>query len=332
MRRKLAIIFWLALLPDAAMAAKHDAPRSIEDVPLTECTPTEVLGSMPSDSLQREADNAKQSLHQLEQLRTLMDSLPPGHPNEPIANRMTPAQAAAFERLATQIRIHQFNHLAESHLQRDIGVIGQAVTAIEKLRRAAPDLKSESDPEGNGAGLVGLLRKFEDGTTLDSNNPTGTCSLDFALAREQRIVISEATALLKSPERRAWDELKIKYKVTEQLDPKLLPSPDREKAEWLIKALIEPTARNRDAVQDYEYLRRFATASSLEYADFSDDIIVGAGAEDYDYDTAIKKVYATAQFPMQRAIDAWGVINQNIPAQAMKEAEELAKIAHPGAR
>jgi len=287
--RWLAVVWLVGLLPILAFGATPQSPRTLAEIPINQCTPHQVLGLMLYASIQREGDSAK-AVAPPERAIEKTDGFTPIRSLERTHRESDDTESSRRVREASRTNAYSpIQSPRGKSLQRDIDVMGQAVDAIEKLRRGAPDLKSKSDPEGNGASLVGLLRKVEEGTTSNSKGPPNSCSLDLALVIQQQIVITEATPLLHSPERREWDELKAKYKITGQLDPKLLPSPDREKATWLIKAVIEPTSRNRDAVNDLEYLRRFAMASSLEYSNFRDDIIAGAGADDYDYDTAIKK-------------------------------------------
>jgi hypothetical protein len=94
----------------------------------------------------------------------------------------------------------------------------------------------------------------------------------------------------------------------------------------LQKAVGEPIARGITAVDDWENLRRFAKVSALRYTILRDEIIASAGAKDYDYDARLKKVYAGADEATKRTFDAWAVIDNNIPAEATKQAEERAKI------
>jgi hypothetical protein len=318
----------LLLIPYFASAQERSTPKTIRDIPINRCSPAEALGWLEISSIEREGQNATQSLRQNAQLERLMSRLPKS--NEPVSKLMNPEQAAEFAQISAQMSIYQMNHLAESHLQRDFEVMRQAADAIEKLRLGAPELKSKDDPEGNGAGLIGLLREAEKAESRDPKEPgdKSACNLDFSMYRQEEIVINNVQRLMRSTEAHDWSELRSKYKITGQLDPQTIPSPDREKAVWLIKAIAEPGGRSVQAVTDWENLRTFATISALEYSSFRSDIIAGAGAKDYDYDTQVKKAYAEADAATKRAIDAWNVINQQIPAEALKEAEERAKILH----
>jgi len=231
---------------------------------------------MYGDSLQRQADNATETIRQNDQLMKIVNSLPKS--NRPVIELMTPAQAADFSQLSAQILIHSYNDLAESRLQRDVRVIEQAAVAIEKLQRGDQDLKTKDDPGGDGAGLVGLLREAGKSKQGDVANPTDkTCTLDLAMFMKQQQVVESLQKLAASKEAADIKALNAQYHQT-QLDPSKLPSPDREKAIWLQKAVGEPITRGITAVDDWENLRRFARVSGVRYTIFKDSIIESAGA------------------------------------------------------
>jgi hypothetical protein len=205
-----------------------------------------------------------------------------------------------------------------------------AVDAIEKLQAAAPQLASKDDPGADGAALVGMLRKAGEGDSHDRLSPTSgnTCGVDFAMYQKENAVYAIVQKHLGSKEAAEWKELRAKYNVAGgPLDPKKLPSPDREKAIWLVKAFAEPTQRSFEAVQDWQNLRRFASVSALKYSTERDAIIAGAGSKDYDYDTNFKKSYSQADQLMKQTMDAWFVIDDTVPSAAAKENAELVKIS-----
>jgi hypothetical protein len=63
---------------------------------------------------------------------------------------------------------------------------------------------------------------------------------------------------------------------------------------------------------------------AVYYATFRDDIIVGAGAKGYDYDTGIKNAYGSANAATQHVIGAWDVIDRSVPSDAQQEFKMLA--------
>jgi hypothetical protein len=79
-------------------------------------------------------------------------------------------------------------------------------------------------------------------------------------------------------------------------------------------------------------LRYFAAGAMIQYAAFRDDIITGAGAKDYDYDTAIERAYGMSNPGIRHAIDAWNVIDKSLPDDATKEAIEREKIIQDSQR
>jgi hypothetical protein len=270
----------------AICASANGTPKSLAETPLAQCTPPQALGWMDVASVDREGDNVPQGRRQSEDMLALMKALPPGKDNVPVGQLMTPAQAVEFAKLSSQMRIYGYNHLAESRQQRDANVMGYAAVAIEKLRAGDDNLKSKYDPGGDGAGLVGLLREAAKDYNADPRPPADmkTCSLDLALFIKEQAALSALKNLLALKEADELNALASKYNVTGKLNPEKLPSPDREKAVWLLKAVGEPSGREFQAAQDWENLRRFAKVSMLRYSLLRDAIIAGAGAEDYDYD------------------------------------------------
>jgi hypothetical protein len=62
------------------------------------------------------------------------------------------------------------------------------------------------------------------------------------------------------------------------------------------------------------------------YTTFRDEIIRGAGAKNYDYDQSYRKAYAAADSATKHTMDAWAIIDQNLPSEAENEAVEKLKI------
>lgn len=304
-------------------------PKSLAETPLNECTPQTALGWMYAGTVDRTGDDAKEQLRLLDRIQTISASLPSN--NRPAIESMNPAQAAEFATLSAQIRIHTYANLAESRLERDIHVMGQAVVAIETLRKGVGDLKTKDDPGGDGAGLVGLLREAaKSGDSYVAEPTDKTCTLDLALYMKQQATRTSAQKILASKEAAEMHALIAQYHM-KQLDPSKLPSPDREKAIWLQKAVSEPLVSDMTAMADWGNLRRFAIASWRRYTILRDAIITSAGAEDYDYDAGLKKAYAEADAVTKRFFDSWALIDQNIPSEAAKDAEERAKIVKQSA-
>jgi hypothetical protein len=313
----------------AGAAAPPNNPKSLADTPLDQCTPKAALGWAYVESIQREGASAAQAIKVSEKLEALVNELPPGKEKIPIGQQMTPEQSGRFAQLSAQLLIYRYNHLAESRLQRDVRVMGWAADAIEKLQVGAAELKTKDDPGGDGAGLVGLLREAAKTDSIKDIEPNkkGVCSFNLATFIKEADVLTIVQKHLASKEAAEWDELRAKYKISGPIDPSKLPSPDREKAIWLQKAVAEPAQRYFRALSDWQNLRRFATVSMLKYSTVRDDLITGAGSADYDYDANFNKAYKEADPVMQQTMNAWEVIDQNIPSEAAKENKELVKIS-----
>jgi len=299
-------------------------PASLAETPLAQCTPETALGWVYFESVNRQGDNAKQILRKNEDVLKIVNTLPKS--DRPVIELMTPAQAADFSQLSAQLLILQYNNLAESRLQRDAVVMSYAADAIKKLHNGESDLKSKTDLNGEGAGLVGLLRSLSGRVAGNIGVPTDkSCTLDLAMFLKQQQIVASAQKLSGSPEAAQLKDLKAKYHLA-QLDPSKLPSPDREKAVRLQKAVREYVARDFTAINDWENLRRFAKVSALRYTLFRDDISASAGDKNYDYDANPKKAYAGADALTQRTLDAWAVTDKNIPSELAQMAKDAAKV------
>jgi hypothetical protein len=325
----LSSLFLVAGSFAAGVEPAHQNPKSLADTPLDQCTPQAALGWAYGDSIGREGDSATQALRISEKMEALVNELPPGKGNVPIGQQMTPEQSGRFAELSAQMLIYRYNHLAESRLQRDVHMMSLAVDAIEKLQSGAPKLTSKDDPGGDGAGLVGLLRKSAEGDSQDRIDPNSgsICGLDLAMYLKEQAVYTIAQKHMASKETAEFEELRKKYKITGTVDPEKLPSPDREKAIWLQKAVADPALRYFQALQDWQNLRRFAKVSTLKYSTARDAIITGAGSKDYDYDANIRKAYEQSDAVTKQAMNAWYVIDENMPSEASKENAEMAKIS-----
>ncbi|HMH29068.1 MAG TPA: hypothetical protein VK580_10810 [Steroidobacteraceae bacterium] len=313
----------------AGAAATQNNPKSLAETPLDQCTPKAALGWAFVESIQREGESAAQAIKVSEKLEALVNELPPGREKIPVGQQMTPEQSGRFAQLSAQLLIYRYNHLAASRLQRDTRVMGWAADAIEKLQVGAAELKTKDDPGGDGAGLVGLLREAAKTDSIRDIEPNqkGVCSFDLATFIKEADLLAVVQKHLASKEATEWDELRAKYKISGPIDPSKLPSPDREKAIWLQKAVAEPTQRYFQALSDWQNLRRFATVSMLKYSTERDAIITGAGATDYDYDANFNKAYNEADPVTKQTMTAWNVIDQNIPSEAAKENAELVMIS-----
>jgi hypothetical protein len=324
--------FGPALLAVTAIAEgatpQHQPPTSVAAIPVAKCTPDEVFGTIIYLSVGRAAAAAPQSIKQTEQMDKLMDQLPKS--NRPVGELMTPAQSAEFAQLSAQMRIHGLSSLAESAVERDATVMAWAAEAIEKLRTAAPaaTLRTKYDPGADGAALVGLMREAlkNDKDTGLAPPANGVCSLDLALYNQELARLAEMRKLAASDELKQYLALRAKYKVPEgvYMDAEKLPSPDREKAIWLDKAVGNRMPREFAATGDWQNLRLFAKVSELEYTTLRDDIITGSGAKDYDYDTGIKAAYKASNSATQHMINVWNVINKQVPSETQKMMRAMA--------
>ena len=308
----------------------HDTrpPVSVSDIPLAKCSPNQSLNANYLRSVERQANSSREILRVLGELQKLANSLP--HVNVPVSKLMNSTQSAQFAKLSVALRIGNLNQLAESRVQRDDTAMIDAVSALEIMRTGGTELKTKYDPSAEGAGLLGLMRKVLAGDSKDSlpNPNPNICSIDLALFKEEQQSMRRIANYLRFPEMRMWLDLRQKYKIAGVLDPQKLPSPDKEKAIWLQKAIGLPAEREVIAARDWEGLRWYLKASNLAYQSLRNDIINGAGSKNYNYDTTINGVYASADPTTKESIFAWRVIEKNVPneqEQLMDQFHEMQK-------
>jgi hypothetical protein len=279
---------FLVLTPPAICGQQTTpCPKSVEAIPLAKCTVRESLNVSYLQSSSRGAASAKQALTADEKMSRLMGSLPKA--NVPVAKLMNSDQAAAFEQLRVQMIMQNLNQLAESRLQRDYVAMLDAADAIGAMERGARKVTSKDDPKGEGAGLLGLLRKvLEEDQNAPLTNPNpNVCGIDLALYHQELLAMGRLQKLAQSQEAKMLIALRKKHGIAGPLDPQKLPSPDREEAVWLMKAVGLPIQRELLALEDWQNLRWYEKASQLEYDSLRNDIINGGGSLKYDYTTTI---------------------------------------------
>jgi hypothetical protein len=307
--------------PARSVQQRTPLPDSVDAIPLAKCTVKEALNVSFFQSTEREGASSQLSVTANERMKKLMDSLPKS--KLPVSKLMNSDQTTEFEQLRVQMIIQSMDQLAESRLQRDDIAMEDAADAIDALQRGATELTSKDDPKGEGAGLVGVLRKVLSGDqdAQPANPDPNVCSIELAIYKRSSAATKSTVALMQSSDAQMLIQLRKKYGITGPLDPSKLPSPDKEQAVWLLKAVAEPIQRGVAAVHDWLNLLWYAKASQLEYQSLRNDIINGGGPTNYDYDTTINKVAASADPVMKHAVTAWNVIEQAVPSdhQALME-------------
>ena len=121
--------------------------------------------------------------------------------------------------------------------------------------------------------------------------------------------------------------LRKKHGIAGPLDPQKLPSPDREEAVWLMKAVGLPIQRELLALEDWQNLRWYEKASQLEYESLRNDIINGGGSLKYDYTTTINNVVSSADSATKHAIVTWNVIEKAVPSDQQVMLKQAAQMA-----
>ena len=252
MRIKPLVGFVVIAFAAHAFGAEPPAHRllSLAEVPLAKCIPKEALGRTAIESKRRDAAAAPRTLHLIDQMSKLVNQLPKSQ--RPVSELMNSAQSTEFTQISSQLLIHQLNSLAESRLQRDVRVIGFGIEALEKAAAGNKKSSSTNDPKGDGAALIGLLRD-----ELKKDNDYGTdpadkntCSLDLAMWLKEKVHLDAMRRMLASSEFAQWSALRAKYTITGTVESAALPSPEKEKAQWLFKAVTQPLAREVMAATD----------------------------------------------------------------------------------
>lgn len=329
--QRAALILGLCIVvgPVIAKSAQQSAqlPKTVEAIPLAKCTLKEVVSVSYLQSTQRAANSAQQSLIAGKNMSRLMDSLPKS--KLPVSKLMNSDQTTEFEQLRVQMLMQNMDQLAESRLQRDYVAMLDGADAIRAMEQGASSITTRDDPKGEGAGLVGLLRKVleKDQNASLTNPDPNVCSIDLALYHQEVVAFANLQSLAKSHEAKMLIALRNRHGIKGQLDPEKLPSPDREEAVWLMKAVGVPIQREMLAFEDWQNLRWYEKASQLEYESLRDDIINGGGSLKYDYTTTITNVASSANDATKHAIVAWNVIEKAVPSQEQVMLKQLAQFA-----
>ncbi|MDE2295250.1 MAG: hypothetical protein KGL36_07290 [Gammaproteobacteria bacterium] len=309
----------LALVLSGVVDASPRFPPSVSAIPLPSCTPSRALSVDYVSSVDRQGDAANQAILLINRIKKI--SALATNPRESIGKQLTPTQIENFENLRSQLIMNQMGQLAESRLQRDDHVMSNAV---DNLDGVPINLKNKSSRDGLrllAAFGIALGKYSMDVMRRPSN--TSTCSIDVAFFNAERNATVRLINLERSNEMTMYSRLQEKYKTKGPLEPKKLPSPDREEAAWLNKALIAPLRRDSFDVSAWEDLRRFSHVSRLEYKALRNDIING---NDSSKDSTINKIYASADAETKQTIKVWNAIDSTIPSDQVRLLEMSKKL------
>jgi hypothetical protein len=284
--------------------------RSTQDA----CSPSASIRTALDSAAQRYVELNKIAADEDTAMLRLVSSIP-GQSDKPLKSNMTTDQAVQFQQLSDQMAIHKQELLVQSQQLRDLTVIGAATEEIVNLRSGGTT-KAKGDPDSYGLGLVLLLRKTMNDDNTDPPDPADrrSCGLDLAFFNKEQIEQGYIERLKSSDELKQVLALRQKYNISGPFDPEKLPSPDREKAIWLQKALTEPFAAAFQASRDWSNLRRFAAVSAVFYSAHREEILSAAGASNFKYGAKLQALYESSDPAMKHAMDAWLNIDNNIPS------------------
>jgi hypothetical protein len=283
--------------------------RSTQDA----CSPSASIRAALDSAAQRYVELNKMAADENRAMLRLISSIP-GQSDKPLKSNMTPDQAVQFQRLSDQMTIHKQELLVQSQQIRDLNVLGAATEEIVNLRSEGMT-KDNGDPDSYGLDLVLLLRKTMSNDT-DPPDPADrrSCGLDLAFFSKEQVEQSYIEKLNSSDEFKQVMALREKYNISGSFNPEKLPSPDREKAMWLQKALTEPYAASFHAFRDWSNLRWFAAASAVFYSAHREEILSAAGDSNFNYGAKLQELYDSSDSGMKHAMDAWLKIDNNIPS------------------
>jgi hypothetical protein len=327
MQLRRTICFGLTLLLCGAAAA-HDSPESmhlwtaVSKIPLESCTPIRALSVDYTASVIREGDLARRAIFLLDRMKKI--NALATNPHEPIGKQLTRTQIAQFEDIRAQLVTNQLASLAESRRQRDDNLM----SAAAELLSGKPF--SQKNTLANGATLLAALGTFSHlpKSAMQAPRDTEECSIGLAFFNAERSALDQGSKLLKSHKWKMYVKLRHKYKIKNgtALDPKQLPSPDKQEASWLKRALLLPLKRDFFAVGAWYKLRLYARVDRLEYDLLRHAILIGGGPKTYS--EMAKKAFVSASPRIKSTIKVWNAIDEMFEPsdiRALKQARKLEK-------
>lgn len=296
----------------------------VKDIPPDKCDAQTVLNTLQSGAVQRTAKASESTMRMLAQMQEIVAKHKDAPPDRPMLDSLTNDEAAQFESLSGQLLVSGYYQLAESRLERDMGLMTNLLETAGKLNAGAP-LPSETSPEAQFYGYLGALREVFKGQNHPEPKSKDACSLDLALERAASAAVA---AIAESTEYLELLGLQAKYGIPNgaQFDVSKLSAADMARLQGLRESLGGRASRVKLYDQDISNLRYFAEVIALEFEGQKSDILQLGASPTAEYDKLQKARYASLRPPMQKGLNVWFFIDNAMPSEASKAAEDRIKM------
>lgn len=336
-----------ALLATLMVVATRVLAQDVGDIPLSECTTEKALMTAQFAALSRETTTAPAMLKAMDEFKNLADKYSrDGKPGQSIGELMTKADSIKFATLSSQTLTMRYYELAESRLQRDMGLLEELHAMALKERDQGLDLAHMNDlvrdghlEAGTHRGMnrellvytyLNTLKEAFKNDDAPAARATGECSVGLALESENKVTYSvwlkqvELSSALKE-----IAGLRDKYNVAQGagFESVKLSAEDAQRVAFLQPQVVT-LFRPMSFFGEMNGLRFFAEAAYLEYGWQKNDILqLGGSANASDYSKLDAARYAKLSLVQQRAINVWQHLDGDLPSQSMLDAETVAKAA-----
>ena len=316
------LVFFWPLTASAADYVPQTEPQSVRDIPMQRCTLDVVLGQLHYQLIERQANIARQKQPALKQIGYLSDKAK--DPNRPVGDQLSRDDIAKFSETRQRLLAMSLSTLLESKRERDLTAIRQLVKIADQNYRWSEELK-ESDPEYFLQGILTLWRFMADSpeTKLTISTPSYPyCSLEWAAHIIENEAIDKMNKLdIKQPYERL-NKLAAMY--GKPIDRTRLSPAERTEYDDILNNYLRPSLKEQQFILDLEAIKAMIRGSDLIY-DYDKQDALQSGGDINAIGSSISRRVDSIDKPTAFAIGLWRKINEKIPADAVKQWEQLGK-------
>lgn len=327
--------------------ADPHSPMILPDVPLDKCFAERAIVNVDFLARGRELKILHETAPKIHEMVRIVDKYG-GQGKKAIKDFISAEDAKRFDALSAQTLSLSIYQLAESRIQRDMDVLDRLLKLAEQARDNTLDRKimdsiADADKQGKMTPDIEdakyfvyllLLRNFLANEVEKTPKIQNVCNLNLALAKESdrgfNLIKSQ---ILSSPQLTEIMALSAKYGIPEgkggntAFDGVALTPAETERLHLNQNVMAPLLERAKDYSQDMADLQYFAEISRIEYEWNRDDMLqLGGNVNIAAMDKLDHARYINLSKSMQRTINLWNKIDNEIPSQATINSKNILEI------
>lgn len=316
------LVFFWPLTASALDYVPRTEPQSVRERPIPRCTLDDVLSQLQFQVIEQQANIARQQQPALSQLRYLSEKAK--DPKRSVGEQLSRDDIAKFSEIRQRLLAMKLATLLESKRKRDLTAIRQLIKIADQNYRWGEELK-ETDPEYFLQGILTLWRLMADSpeTKLSIAPPSYSyCSLEWAahLVENEALEKLNKLDLGKASEQVA----KLAAMYGKPIDRNRLSPAERTEYDALLNNYLRPSLKEQQFIFDLEAIKAMIRGSELIYESDRQDALE-SGGDINAIGSSISRRVDSLDKPTTLAIGLWRKIDEKMPADAVKQWEQLAK-------